>query len=84
MIGFQEVIPIFVVAAFAWFLGPKVWNGLRKGALQAAKDTKEFSSELSTIVKEDVKPKENKQPVDSNIVSIVVEDTKRKEDTKKL
>ncbi len=59
MIGFQQMIPILVVGLLAWFLGPKVWNGLRKGALKAARDTKEFSSELSGIVKEDLKAKDD-------------------------
>ncbi len=74
MIGFQEIIPIFVVGAVAWFLGPKIWNGLRKGTLKAARDTKEFSSELSGIVKEDIKPKEN---------NIIKEDAKPKDKKRK-
>lgn len=74
MIGFQETIPIFIVALVAWFLGPKIWNGLRKGALKAVKDTKEFGSELSSIVKEDIKPKED---------NIVIKDTKPKDSKRK-
>ena len=46
MIGFQEMIPIAAVALVAWFAGPKVWSALRKGALKAVKDIKEFRSDM--------------------------------------
>lgn len=70
MIGFQQVIPILVVGLLTWFLTPKVWSGLRKGAIQAVRDTKEFGSEISNISKEDTKPK------DDNVVEV---DTKLKD-----
>ena len=59
MIGFQEIMPVAIIGGLAWFLGPKVWGGLKRGGLQAARDAKEFGSELSNVMNEDTKPKED-------------------------
>jgi len=60
MIGFQQMIPIVVVGALAYFLTPKVWDKLRKGTVKAAKDVKELGTELSSIATEDAKSEDNK------------------------